>query len=123
MSEEQPKEQSGGLEALTWMELVISYVLRSGVLLSAAVILVGILWFALTQDTGYARVLPHHLRDILTFHRHSGPGFFPTNLQAVVRGAAAGKPYAVIELVLTIDQQTKRAGGLRWQRLRLEFVT
>ena len=98
MSGEQPKNQSGGLKSLTRMELVISYVLRSGVLLSATIILVGILWFALTQDTGYARVLPHHLRDILTFHRHSGPGFFPTNLQAVVRGAAAGKPYAVIEL-------------------------
>ena len=33
----------GGLPPLTRMELAISYVLRGGVLLSAAVILVGIL--------------------------------------------------------------------------------
>ncbi len=87
-----------GTESLTRMELVISYGLRAGVLLSAAVILVGILWFALTQNTGYAPVLPHHLRDILTFHQTSGPGFFPTSLSAVLQGAMAGKPYAVILL-------------------------
>jgi len=85
-------------EPLTRMELMISYALRAGVLLSAAVILAGILKFALTQDTGYARVLPHHLQDILTFHQQSGPGFFPTSLQAIITGAAAGKPYAIIGL-------------------------
>ncbi|MGD0264208.1 MAG: DUF1634 domain-containing protein [Candidatus Methylomirabilota bacterium] len=87
-----------GMEPLTRMELVISYALRLGVLLSAAVILVGILSFAFKQDTGYARVLPHHLRNILTFHQASGPGFFPTSLPAVLQGAMAGKPYAVIGL-------------------------
>ncbi len=87
-----------GTEALTRMELAISYALRGGVLLSAAVILVGILWFAVTQDTGYAKVLPHHLRDLLAFHQASGPGFFPTSPRAVVAGAAAGKPYAIIGL-------------------------
>jgi uncharacterized membrane protein len=87
-----------GKEPLTRMELMISYALRAGVLLSAAVILAGILKFALTQDTGYARVLPHHLQDILTFHQQSGPGFFPTSLQAIITGAAAGKPYAIIGL-------------------------
>ena len=86
------------MEPLTRMELVISYALRAGVLLSAAVILVGILSFALMQDTGYARVLPHHLQDILTFHQASGPGFFPTSLPAVLQGAMAGKPYAIIGL-------------------------
>ncbi len=86
------------MEPLTWMELVISYGLRAGVLLSAAVILVGILWFALTQDTGYAPVRPHQLQDILTFHQADGPGFFPTSLPAVLSGAAAGKPYAIIGL-------------------------
>lgn len=87
-----------GIEPLTRMELVISYALRIGVFLSAAIILVGILWFALTQNTGYAGVLPHHLQDILTFHQKSGPGFFPTTLQAVVSGAIAEKPYAMIGL-------------------------
>lgn len=87
-----------GMESLTRMELVISYGLRAGVLLSAAVILVGILWFALTQHTGYAPVLPHHLQDILTFHQTSGAGFFPTSVAAVLSGALAGKPYAIIGL-------------------------
>ncbi|MBI4198849.1 MAG: DUF1634 domain-containing protein [Chloroflexi bacterium] len=86
------------MEPLTWMELAISYALRAGVLLSAAVILAGILWFALTRDTGYARVLPHHLPDLLAFHQAHGPGFFPTSLKAVLTGAAAGKPYAIIGL-------------------------
>jgi len=98
MSEKEDTGMPGGMEPLTWMELAISYVLRAGVLLSAAVILVGILSFALTQNTGYVRVLPHHLRDILTFHQTSGPGFFPTSLSAVLQGAMAGKPYAIIGL-------------------------
>lgn len=87
-----------GMGPLTRMELVISYALRAGVLLSAAVILVGILSFTLKRDTGYARVLPHHLQDILTFHQARGPGFFPTSFPAVLRGAMAGKPYAIIGL-------------------------
>jgi uncharacterized membrane protein len=98
MSEEKGNGTSHGIEPLARMELIISYALRAGVLLSAAVILVGILSFALRQDTGYARVLPHHLKDILTFHQPSGPGFFPTSLSAVLQGAMAGKPYAIIEL-------------------------
>jgi len=98
MSEKEHTGMPGGMEPLTWMELAISYALRAGVLLSAAVILVGILSFALTQNTGYARVLPHHLRDILTFHQTGGPGFFPTSLSAVLQGAMAGKPYAIIGL-------------------------
>lgn len=87
-----------GMGPLTRMELVISYALRAGVLLSAAVILVGILSFTLKRDTGYARVLPHHLQDILTFHQARGPGFFPTSFPAVLRGAMAGKPYGIIGL-------------------------
>jgi uncharacterized membrane protein len=86
------------MEPLTRMELTISYALRGGVLLSAAVILIGIVWFALTQDTGYAKVLPHHLSDLLAFHQTSGPGFFPTSFKAVLMGALAGKPYAIIGL-------------------------
>lgn len=86
------------MEPLTRMELVISYGLRVGVLLSAAIILIGILLFALRQDTGYAKVLPHHLADILTFHQGSGPGYFPTSLGEVLSGTAAGKPYAIIAL-------------------------
>lgn len=87
-----------GVEPLTRMELVISFALRAGVLLSAAVILVGIVLYALTQNTGYARVLPHHLRDILAYHSSRGPAFFPASPAVVLRDALAGKPYAIIGL-------------------------
>ena len=89
---------NGGMQPLTRMELVISYALRGGVLLSAGVILIGIVWFGVTQDTGYAKVPPHHLSDLLAFHQRSGPGFFPTSFPAVLTGAMAGKPYAIIGL-------------------------
>ena len=56
-------------EPLTRMELLISHVLRAGVLLSGAVILAGTLAFAITGQTGYARVPPHGLRDLLAFHQ------------------------------------------------------
>ncbi len=98
MSEDKTNSMPEGIEPLARMELIISYALRVGVLLSAAVILVGILLFAVRQDTGYVRVLPHHLKDILTFHQRSGPGFFPTSLSEVLQGAMGGKPYAIIEL-------------------------
>jgi uncharacterized membrane protein len=91
-------QASPGVEPLTRMELVISYALRIGVLLSAAVILAGILLFALRQDTGYARVAPHHLADLLAYHSGRGPGFFPSSPGAVMAGVLAGKPYAIIAL-------------------------
>ena len=102
MSERNCHNTDEVMEPLTRMELVISGVLRVGVILSAAVIVVGILAFAVEQDTGYARVLPHHLKDILTFHQSSGPGFFPTSLAPVLEGALAGKPYAIIELGMLV---------------------
>jgi uncharacterized membrane protein len=81
---------------ITRMELAISSVLRWGVLVSAFVVLVGILAFALTHTTGYAHVPPHHLRDLLAYHQERGPAYFPTAVHEVVAGALAGKPYAII---------------------------
>ncbi len=89
-------------EALTRMELVISYGLRIGVLLSAAVILAGVVQFALSRHTGYAQLLPHHLRDLITYHPKTGPGVFPTTVGEVVQGAVAGRPYAIIGLGLLL---------------------
>lgn len=96
MTAAKPENPPEAMEPLTWMELMISYVLRVGVLLSAAIILAGVLLFAIRQDTGYAKVLPHHLQALLSFHQTSGPGFFPTSLEEVGRGAVAGRPYAII---------------------------
>jgi uncharacterized membrane protein len=96
MNDGKPESPPEGVESLTRMELVISHVLRGGVILSAAIILTGILLFAIRQDTGYAKVLPHHLPVLLAFHQTSGPGYFPTSLAKVGRGAIAGRPYAII---------------------------
>ena len=96
MNQGRPQGAPDGMEPLTRMELVISYALRGGVLMSAGVILIGILWFGLTQETGYAKVLPHHLQAILAFHQRTGPAFFPTSLQGVISGVWTGKPYAII---------------------------
>ncbi len=85
-----------GMDRITWMELLISYVLRWGVLISSAIIAVGILLFAVQHNTGYAPVLPHHLPDILAYHQSSGPGAFPASFGAVWAGTLAGKPYAII---------------------------
>jgi uncharacterized membrane protein len=91
-----PAGASAEREPITRMELMISYVLRGGVLLSAAVILCGIALAAATRDTGYATIQPHHLPDILAFHATAGPGYFPTAPAAALRDALAGKPYAII---------------------------
>ncbi len=80
------------------MESAIAFALRAGVFLSAAVILVGVFWFGLTRDTGYAKVLPHQLPDLLAFHQGSGPGYFPTSIRAVISGVVVGKAYAIIGL-------------------------
>jgi uncharacterized membrane protein len=98
MTQGRPAGSAAGRESISRMELLISYVLRGGVLLSAGVILLGIMQLGLTGQTGYARVLPHHLPDILAFHPTMGPGYFPTSLAAVIAGALAGKPYAIIGL-------------------------
>ena len=98
MSGQDEGSAATGMQPLTRMELVISYGLRAGVLLSAVIIALGMLWLAVTRDTGYAKILPHHLPDILAFHQAHGPAFFPTSLGGVLRGAAAGKPYSIVGL-------------------------
>ncbi len=95
-------QRPDGMEPLTRMELVISHVLRIGVLLSAAIILAGILLFALRQDTGYASLHPHQLGQLLAFHQTQGPGYFPTSVPEVLAGTRAGKPYAIIGLGLLL---------------------
>jgi uncharacterized membrane protein len=96
-----PHERAGaadGMEAITRMELVISYVLRGGVLLSAAIILCGFVLGAAMRDTGYASIRPHHLSDMLAFHQRTGPGYFPTAPGVVLQDALGGRPYAIIGL-------------------------
>jgi len=59
-------------------ELIVSRCLRVGVLISAAVILTGLILFLTTGNSGY----PEHV--------------YPTNLADIFSGLGAFKPYAVI---------------------------
>ena len=65
-------------------ELFVSYALRAGVLLSATVILVGLIRFFLTGESGYLG--------------HS----YPTQIMDIIEGALAFKPFGVIMLGLLL---------------------
>jgi uncharacterized protein len=66
-------------------ELVISQVLRGGVLLSAAIIAIGIVWFYLQMAiTGHANLT------------------YPTSLPGIVQQLAQGEPLAVVALGLLV---------------------
>ncbi|OPA74795.1 hypothetical protein BVG16_22870 [Paenibacillus selenitireducens] len=81
-------------EEIFTAELFVSRVLRIGVLCSGFVILVGILWFLISGDSGY-------------------PGdVYPTTLMEMFEGAVQGKPFAVmlIGLFLLILTPILRVG-------------
>jgi uncharacterized membrane protein len=82
------------------IELLISYGLRVGVGLGAAIMLLGLLQLARTGQTGYATVLSHGLSALLSYQAAGSPGHFPTSPLAVLSAALTGKPYAIIELGL-----------------------
>lgn len=65
-------------------ELFVSYALRIGVLLSAAVIAIGLIRFFITGESGYMG--------------HS----YPTQLRDIIAGAFAFKPFGVIMLGLVL---------------------
>jgi len=91
-----------GPDELTRMELAISHALRWGVLLSAAVILAGVLMLGWRHDTGYGKVQRHHLSQLLACRAGSGAGVFPTAPGTVIQGVRAGRPYAIIALGLLL---------------------
>lgn len=70
----QPKKAGDAVD----VEIMISRSLQIGVLLSAAVILTGLLMFLITGKSGYPN------------------GAFPTDFTDIVHGVFALKPYAVI---------------------------
>ena len=84
------------------MELLVSYVLRVGVLLGTALIVAGVVQMARTGQTGYASVSPHGLAALLAFAPPGSPGHFPTAPGEILRAAVAGKPYAIIELGILV---------------------
>jgi uncharacterized membrane protein len=82
------------------MELLVSAILRVGIVLGAVLIVVGVALLATTGQTGYGAVLPHGLSALLRFSAPGSPGHFPTTPGLVVHDALGGKPYAIIELGL-----------------------
>lgn len=73
MDEEKSKESR-----IEEVEITISNLLRIGVLLSAAVIFIGLAMFLITGNSGY-------------------PGnYFPSNPVEIIKGLVSVKPYAVI---------------------------
>jgi uncharacterized membrane protein len=86
---ESPMGQSLASESLVRKaELVISYVLRGGVLFSAAITLLGVLLF--------------YLRYGVSGGKTGGTAAFPHSLDAVGAGLAHGDPQAVIVLGLLV---------------------
>jgi uncharacterized membrane protein len=89
-------------KSLGRMEGLVSTILRVGILLGAALIVVGLVLLAHTGQTGYGPVTPHGLAALLRFSPPGSPGHFPTTPGQVVRDALGGKPYAIIELGLLV---------------------
>lgn len=75
-------ENTKKIEEMNQIELVIGQVLRVGVVISAIVILIGILLLVFTGKTGYA------------------PNVYPITVKAILTGILALKPFAILMLGL-----------------------
>lgn len=82
------------------MELLVSTILRVGIVLGAVLIIIGLVLLATTGQTGYGAIPPHGLSTLLRFRALGSPGHFPTTPGQVVHDAMGGKPYAIIEVGL-----------------------
>jgi uncharacterized membrane protein len=90
---------------VTAMEEVISGVLRYGVLISFAIVLVGSVLFFVTGSAGYAGIHAHGSGSLhsATSYTTSSQGLrWPTTPGEVLSGLAHGRPYAVIALGLLV---------------------
>ena len=75
-------ENTKKIEEMNQIELVIGQVLRVGVVISAIVILIGILLLVFTGKTGYAA------------------NVYPITVKAILTGIVALKPFAILMLGL-----------------------
>ena len=89
----EPKRPIAANKAENPMAEVISTLLITGVLVSAAVLVFGLLLMAITGQTGY-----HETLDPQLLLAPQGSVIFPRTIAGVVQGALALKPFAVIEL-------------------------
>lgn len=82
------------------IELFIAHLLRWGVGISFAIVLIGIFLLVLTGQTGYQSIRLDDLNGILKYQ--SGPPEYPNSINDVTAGVIALKPYALIALGLVI---------------------
>ncbi len=87
-------------EDLLRIELMIAYLLRVGVILSFAILAIGIGALIVTGQTGYEQI---HLENLQSIVGYSGKHpYFPNSLSDVWTGLLALKPYAIIALGLIV---------------------
>jgi uncharacterized membrane protein len=85
--------------------LLLSLVLRGGVGLSVAFIVVGLAAFLVTGQTGYVENLNAGVNGFTTFHDTAASGsaiYFPTSPVEIWQGVVAFKPFAFIMLGLLV---------------------
>ncbi len=105
-----PEEHAAGFppaaegdQAVADMETVVATVLRVGVLVSFAIILMGTMWLFMSQHTGYAdldTVGRGALRSLTRYRSGHTILTAPTSPVETVQGVLAGKAYAIIMLGL-----------------------
>ncbi len=82
-------------------EVVLSLVLRWGVVSSAAIIILGLILMILTGHSGYGAGFD--IDRLLYFDESKIPHrFYPTNLKTILNGLLSLKPFSIIELGLII---------------------
>jgi uncharacterized membrane protein len=98
-------EASESEEAVAQMEMIVSYVLRYGVLLSFAIVLLGSVWFFVSGRAGYADLGTSGksvVQKLVSFQSGSGTATWPTTPGGTFSGLGQGKPYAVIAFGLLV---------------------
>lgn len=82
------------------IELFIAHLLRWGVILSFAIVAIGIVLVVVTGQTGYQSIRLDDLNSIVQYH--PGHPDYPNALPDVLAGVIALKPYAIIALGLLV---------------------
>ncbi len=82
------------------IELFIAHLLRWGVILSFAIVAIGIVLVVVTGQTGYQSIRLDDLNSIVQYH--PGHPDHPNSLPDVLAGVIALKPYAIITLGLLV---------------------
>lgn len=82
------------------LELIISWLLRTGVLLSAGLILSGLLLLLVKRHSEYP-VDVHSVTPLIKYHSET-TAWFPTSIGSVFSGVAKAEPFALIMLGLLL---------------------